>query len=95
MLSLGPWKWITAAGKRGGTTLTSGQGWPVLTLSRTAYDRVNAEDLRLIAAAPELYAELKHLVELMSPMEEKGALNIRGLATLNGARRVLNLVEGK
>jgi hypothetical protein len=51
---------------------------------------------RLIAAAPELYKELKHLVGLLEPLEQDGSLqHVPGLATLNGARAALAKVEGK
>lgn len=49
----------------------------------------------LIRAAPELYTELRHLVRLMEPLEDRGLLNIPGLATLNGARAALKKAEGQ
>lgn len=48
----------------------------------------------LIAAAPELYAELAHLVRFFEPIEETG-LNVPGLATLNGARAALAKARGE
>ncbi len=54
----------------------------------------NEADKALIAAAPELLKELKHLVSLMEPVEETG-LNIPGLATLNGARAAIARAEGR
>jgi hypothetical protein len=48
----------------------------------------------LIAAAPTLLAELKHLVRLMEAKEQTG-LDIPGLATLNGARAVIAKAEGR
>jgi hypothetical protein len=48
---------------------------------------------RIMAAAPELYCELSHLVRLMEPLEREGGLNIPGLATLNGARLALAKVK--
>jgi hypothetical protein len=47
----------------------------------------------LIAAAPDLLAELKHLVRLMEPKEQTG-LDIPGLATLNGARAAIAKAAG-
>jgi hypothetical protein len=43
----------------------------------------------LIAAAPDLYRELAHLVRLLEPLEKEGGLDVPGLATLNGARAAL------
>ena len=50
---------------------------------------------RLIAAAPDLLAELKHLVRLLEPLEKSGALNVPGLATLNGALAAIAKAEGR
>lgn len=47
----------------------------------------------LIAAAPELLRELKHLVSLMEPVEH--SVSIPGLATLNGARAAIAKAEGR
>jgi hypothetical protein len=44
---------------------------------------------RLIAAAPELLAALSHLVALLEPVEQWGALAVPGLATLNEARAAI------
>lgn len=49
----------------------------------------------LLAAAPELYDELLHLVRLMEPLEDRGQLDIPGLATLNGARAALAKARGE
>ncbi len=49
---------------------------------------------RLIAAAPDLYRELAHLVRRSEPLEVTG-LNVPGLATLNGARAALRKAEGR
>lgn len=48
----------------------------------------------LIAAAPDLYRQLAHLVHLIEPLERDGH-NIPGLATLNAARAALAKAEGK
>jgi hypothetical protein len=48
---------------------------------------------RLIAAAPDLLKELKHLVALMEPLEADGRLHIPGLATVNGARAAIAKAE--
>ena len=60
-------------------------GFVVQGLSR---ERAEA-DARLIAAAPDLLAELEHLVLLMEPLERDGGLHIPGLATLNAARAAI------
>jgi hypothetical protein len=52
-------------------------------------------NVRLIAAAPDLYRELNHLVLLLQPLELEGALDVPGLATLNGARNALAKAEGR
>ena len=44
-------------------------------------------------AAPDLLAELKHLVGLLEPLEMGGLLNVPGLATLNGARAAIAKAE--
>lgn len=49
----------------------------------------SSADGRLIAAAPDLYRELKHLVRLLEPLEHVTGLEVPGLATLNGARLAL------
>jgi hypothetical protein len=49
---------------------------------------------RLMAAAPDLYRELSHLVRLLEPLESGGLLSVPGLATLNGARAALARAEG-
>lgn len=43
----------------------------------------------LIAAAPDMARELRHLVRLLEPKERDGGLDVPGLATLNGARAAL------
>lgn len=43
----------------------------------------------------EVLAELKHLVQLLEPMEQAGTLTVPGLATLNGPRRAIAVAEGK
>jgi hypothetical protein len=66
--------------------------WVLLSPNMNDSDELNREweaNARLIAAAPCLYRELERLVSLMEPLEREGSLNIPGLATLNGARAVL------
>jgi hypothetical protein len=58
------------------------------------WDGLHAANARLIAASPELYEALSHLVALLEPMEQNGSLNVPGLATLNGARAALSKVKG-
>jgi hypothetical protein len=52
-------------------------------------------DAAIIAAATALYRELDHLVALLGPMEQSGALRVPGLATLNGARAALARARGE
>jgi hypothetical protein len=59
------------------------------------FDDCGYANARLIAAAPELLAELRHLVRLMEPLEQDGSLHVPGLATLNGARAAIAKAEGK
>jgi hypothetical protein len=49
----------------------------------------------LVAAAPDLYRELAHLVALMEVPEKAGGLTVPGLATLNGARAALAKARGE
>jgi hypothetical protein len=55
--------------------------------------RVSEADRNLIAAAPDLYRELRHLVRLLEPLESSGELNVPGLATLNGARAAIEKAD--
>ena len=48
---------------------------------------------RLIAAAPDLLQELKHLVAIINPCLES-SIAIPGLATLNAAKAVIAKAEG-
>jgi hypothetical protein len=64
----------------------------VHTPNSASLDR-QAANARLIAAAPELFAELSHLVRLLEVQEQSGRLNVPGLATLNGARAALAKVN--
>lgn len=81
----------------------SGGEWPIDRLLQWDIEGVDEppgrgmfyqDDAYLVAAAPNLYRELLHLVRLMEPLED-GGLNIPGLATLNGARAALAKAEGK
>lgn len=58
------------------------------------YEEAEA-NARLIAAAPELLHEIKHLVRLLEPLEQDGTLNVPGLASLNGARAAIAKAEGR
>ena len=53
------------------------------------------DDARLIAAAPDLLAELAHLVSLLEPLELSGTLAVPGLATLNDARAAIAKAKGQ
>jgi hypothetical protein len=50
---------------------------------------------RLIAAAPDLYKELAHIVQLIKPVLEHGSFDLPGLATLNGAHRAMAKARGE
>lgn len=85
-----PWK-----SEHYGMAITAGSNQ---TLARVYWgegrsEEENLANARLIAAAPDLYKELKHLVGLLEPLEQEGGLNVPGLATLNGARAALKKVE--
>ena len=45
---------------------------------------------RVALRTDALHRELSHLVRLLEPLERAGALNVPGLATLNGARAALD-----
>lgn len=47
------------------------------------------DEAMLISAAPDMARELRHLPQLLEPLEQSGALDVPGLATLNGARAAL------
>jgi hypothetical protein len=55
---------------------------------------LTAADAHLIAAAPDLYRELRHLVALLEAKGEEN-LDVPGLATLNGARAAIAKAEGR
>lgn len=84
----GPWKWTPSLreGEIRSKTLDAEDRTVVF---HSAHWLPRSADLKLIAAAPELLAELRHLVLLMSPHEADGSLAIRGLATLNAARAAI------
>jgi hypothetical protein len=48
---------------------------------------------RLIAAAPDLLAELERIVRALEPQEETG-LDLPGIATLNAARAAIKKATG-
>lgn len=52
-------------------------------------------DATLIAAAPDLLRELKHLVSLVEPCISDGRASIPGLATFNAAHAAIAKAEGK
>jgi hypothetical protein len=60
-----------------------------------ACDIQNRSDAHLIAAAPDLLAELKHLVRLLEPALSNGQANVPGLATINKAWAVIAKAEGR
>ncbi len=76
---------VESAGEHG----WANDGWAICQLMGPECD-ANA---RLIAAAPDIFRELSHLVALLEPIEREGRMNVPGLATLNGARAALARVE--
>lgn len=52
-----------------------------------ANDAAANANAKLIAAAPELLKELRHLVNLLSPYIDQ--MSVPGLATLNGAKAAI------
>lgn len=60
-----------------------------------AFIEASDADRDLIAAAPDLLRELRHLVRLLEPMEREGGLDVPGLATLNGARAAIARATGE
>jgi hypothetical protein len=72
--------------------VTQRDGHPDLQFPNGGY---KGPDARLIAAAPDLYGELRHLVRLLEPLERDGQLDVSGLATLNGARAALTKAESR
>ena len=81
--TLGPWERKSIPGHL--FELHDSSGTPVMRIRGGMMPSL--EDARLIAAAPELLAELQHLVRLLEPMED--TLQVPGLATLNGARAAI------
>jgi hypothetical protein len=82
-----PWRYVSFDG--GPKLLTDPiRGWPENHPDR----EIAVADARLIAAAPNIYRELAHLVRRLEPLEQGGGLNVAGIATLNGARAALAAV---
>ena len=82
-----PGPWIVKA-----TPESSNQNFIV----QVGKDRVpvwSEANARLIAAAPNLYEALAHLVWFIEPIEHEG--RIPGLATLNAARAALDKARGE
>lgn len=96
--SIGPWVLEHGENYCGGPLLTirSADGKELI-CDETYYPRApeNPADWKLMAAAPVLLKELKHLVNLIEPLEDAGTLQIPGLATLNAARLAIFWAEGK
>lgn len=59
------------------------------------YVFIREPDAHLLAAAPDLYAELQHLVMALEPVERAAGMGIPGIATLNGPRRALAKARGE
>ena len=88
-LRLTPWPWRTSPINYADVYGADGEVVALVPKGETA-----AGNARLIAAAPDLYEELQHLVTLIQPLEREGDLHIPGLATLNGAREALAKANG-
>lgn len=69
--------------------------WGVHAMTEFILDlRLDGDNARLIATAPELLAELEHLVRVLGPLEDTGKLDGHGFATLNGARAAITKARG-
>jgi len=93
--SAGPWDFVAEPGQM--VLVYSGNDETMIAEVNALYDN-DAETLanaRLIAAAPELLKELRHLVRLLEPAEKDGAIDVPGLATLNGARAAIRKAAGE
>ena len=93
--SAGPWDFVAEPGQM--VLVYSGNDETMVAEINALYDN-DAETLanaRLIAAAPELLKELRHLVRLLEPAEKDGAIDVPGLATLNGARAAIRKAAGE
>ena len=85
----GPWddKWGDVNGGPDGKTLV------IYTGEGEFDDEEGKANLRLIKASPDLLQELKTIVKCLEPLELFGLI-APGLATLNGARSVIDKAEG-
>ena len=88
----GPWKVVDKIDGRKprSMALVAAGGDMSIDCTRSGDTRAESNaNARLIAAAPDLLAELEHLVRLLEPLEQSGSLQVPGLATLNGARAAI------
>ena len=83
---------IQTAGDKG--TLCYMTARPFAHGANFSHEQITA-NAHLIAAAPDLLNGLMHLVRLLEPLEHSGALNVPGLATLNGARAAIAKAQGE
>jgi hypothetical protein len=95
----GPWDFRGSLGPASnphakGPHIVEANGTQIAIMSGWRSD-VTEANARLIAAAPELLKELRHLVRLLEPAEKDGAIDVPGLATLNAARAAIRKAAGE
>jgi hypothetical protein len=91
----GPWSAGIGYDGRGNTTVYADE-WNTV-IARVRCGKINGilcphPNARLIAAAPDLYRELRHLVNLLQPLEADGSLNVPGAG--NAERRAQSAGKG-
>lgn len=92
----GPWKWESGYHETPGnySELLDRYGERVVGSCDGCAIIFSEADARLIAAAPEMLKELKHLRSLVGSAIYNG-ISIPGLATMNGADAIIAKAEGR